>query len=385
MSGNIFNIDFDKLFKRSSPSDNKIPGITMDSDSSSDSTSVNVNKNDEYIPTCPNGKESPFLDNYIPQKKTNSPKDSQILEMGNQKYTPKTPSPISKTVSRKKAIDDEKNTDTTDKNVVDILKKTKTPIKRRNSIPTFMDVKKIKNNSIKNEKPPAVGQAQSISKKASSNIEIRDNVVILRKLEKKNTFDINIGIPLKYFNCVVPIFHKGLRVDLFVKRSNEDTLWATINVKNIENITVPVDILKIVNIDEKIIKNLNFRMNNTIKFTESILSEDSDKNFKIFKESGLIRIGQEETNSNQISNDKNLYANARIELKKNITYIFELSLNVIFTRNYVNVYSENYRCNLYCQKNNNYLVCLVINVMNHHIIENGDKLMQNTLSIKEKC
>lgn len=191
--------------------------------------------------------------------------------------------------------------------------------------------------------------------------------------EKKNNFDINIGMPVNFYCNLVPIFSKGIRLELFVKRNNEESLFANVTIRNSDNVALPAPIFKIVNVDENIIQNLNVQLNNNLKFVESDVCKSSDKNFKIYKEHGAIRIGRDNHPT-----DRSMYANARIELKKDFTYVFDLSLNIIFVRNYVNVQSDMYKCNLYCREDNNYLACLVINVLGNHTIEIGDKLMHNT-------
>ena len=216
----------------------------------------------------------------------------------------------------------------------------------------------------------------------TSMIKISDEAIWLVKLPKKSVFDVNIHMPVKYFKNILPIFNKGVRTDIFVQRDKQETMWANISIKNTESIKLPLSIYKIVSVDENIINNLPISMNNNVKFVEPVLNNNSDKNNKIFDESGIIRIGlttgsspDTTTNGSTNSQQKDLYANARIELKKNITYIFNLSLNVVFAKNYINVNSDCFKCSLHSRSDNNYLVCLVINVIENFTIENGTKLM----------
>lgn len=204
------------------------------------------------------------------------------------------------------------------------------------------------------------------------NFEIINDLVILLKCVK-TSFDINTQIPMKYYKNMVPIFNKGIRNDIFVKREHSDNLWLNINIKNIDMIKMPIAIYKIINVDDDIINNLKIRMNNIINFTTlSINNELSDKNYQIFDESGIIIINDEENNKDKGS----LYMNARIELKKNVTYIFNLSLNIMFYKNFINIQSEYYKCSLQSRNDNNYLACLVINALNNYTLENNVKLMQ---------
>lgn len=219
-----------------------------------------------------------------------------------------------------------------------------------------------------------------------SSIEFKDEIIWLTNIPKKNMFDVNLQLDSKYYKNILPIFNKGIRLELFVQRDKNDLIWSNVSIKNIECIRLPIAIYKIVNVDENIINNLNTNMNNSVKFKESILNTSSDKNYKIYDESGIIRLGKldygqtgvgDNVAAADIKNDKSLYANARIELKKNITYVFNLSLNVIFAKNYINVQSEHFKCSLHCRTDNNYLLCLVVVVACNYTIENGMKLMHN--------
>ena len=232
-------------------------------------------------------------------------------------------------------------------------------------------------------------------------IEITNDIVYLTRINKKSSFDVNLQIPLKYYKNVMPIFNKGIKLDLFVQRENSENLWTNVTIKNTDGLKIPIPIYKIVNVDENIIKNLNLVLNNTVEFKESILSSKSDKNYKIYDESGIIRIGSSDvvatiaTKSNVNSSNSiatkntvttntiklnSLYSNARIELKKNCTYVFNLSLNIIFARNFINIQTEHFRCSLNCREDNHYLACLVITCTENHTIENGVCLMQNIQS-----
>lgn len=224
-----------------------------------------------------------------------------------------------------------------------------------------------KTSAVPKRSPPILG--------AGSLIEITNDVVYLTRLHKKNTFDINLQIPIKYYKNVLPIFNKGVKLDLFVQREKSDNLWSSVSIKSgsgLDNPKIPIAIYKIVNVDDKIIHNLNVAMNNNIAFTEPFLNAQSDKNYKIYDESGIISVG-----SSAESTDKSLYTNARIELKKNVVYVFNLSLNVIFARNYINIQYEKFHCHLYSRSDNNYLACLVITVLDNYTIENGVCLMQH--------
>lgn len=233
-------------------------------------------------------------------------------------------------------------------------------------------------------------------------IEITNDIVYLTRINKKSSFDVNLQIPLKYYKNVMPIFNKGIKLDLFVQRENSENLWTNVTIKNTDGLKIPIPIYKIVNVDENIIKNLNLVLNNTVEFKESILSSKSDKNYKIYDESGIIRIGSSDvatiaskSNGNSSSSSiatkttatttnttklNSLYSNARIELKKNCTYVFNLSLNIIFARNFINIQTEHFKCSLNCREDNHYLACLVITCTENHTIENGVCLMQNIQS-----
>ena len=231
-------------------------------------------------------------------------------------------------------------------------------------------------------------------------IEITNDIVYLTRIHKKSSFDVNLQIPLKYYKNVMPIFNKGIKLDLFVQRENSENLWTNVTIKNTDGLKIPIPIYKIVNVDENIIKNLNLVLNNTVEFKESILSSKSDKNYKIYDESGIIRIGSSDvatiaSKSNGSSSSSvtkttvtttnttklnSLYSNARIELKKNCTYVFNLSLNIIFARNFINIQTEHFKCSLNCREDNHYLACLVITCTENHTIENGVCLMQNIQS-----
>ncbi|WBR61497.1 hypothetical protein [Drosophila suzukii associated hytrosavirus 1] len=351
-----------------------------DSDSSSDDsipehtnfikTKKNDHKDEEYIPTCPSGILQDVLNSYVPS--------------GSPQYHPKSPTPPKSKPHHSPAVKSP--------TPVPKVEKKKAPPKRRNSMSVAsmqkMDAKRVKHfvESMSPPPPPtpvttSKAQTPPVSKsKSVSFIEIKNDTVLLTRLQKKNSFDINLQIPIKYYKNVMPIFNKGIRMDLFVQREKSDNLWTNVTVKNFDGTQMPIAIYKILNVDENIVNNLALSMNNRIKFKESTLNVKSDKNYKIYDESGIIRIGlaiDNDEDEDRTVQDKCLYANARIELKKNITYVFNLSLNVIFARNYVNVQSEFYKCSLNSREDNNYLTCLVITVLENYTIENGEKLMHH--------
>ena len=240
---------------------------------------------------------------------------------------------------------------------------------------------------IKNTKSTSPKNTTSVSTNIgvgsqSSIIKISEDVICLIKMPKKNLIDVNLHVPVKYFKNVLPIFNKGVRTELFVQKDKQETIWTNISIKNSDNIKLPLSIYKIFTVDDNIINNLNISMNNTMKFVDPTLNSNSDKNYKIFDESGIIRVGHPSSsgqgdNISSFSQQRDLYANARIELKKNITYVFNLSLNVIFAKNYINVNSDCFKCSLHSRNDNNFLTCLVLNVVENFTIENGTKLMHN--------
>lgn len=390
--------EFKKLFKGSSTSNSssnnnntgsnniKIPGInTNDSDDTSSDASgadhssigflktkkIAAKDDEEYVPTCSTGILQDVLNSYVPS--STSPKYSRSDNAATGEHQRhKSPPPPAPPVSG--------------------ADKKKPPPKRRNSLSAAaihkMDAKRVKHfleESVNlvpvSPKVPSpapatksssgAGNSSAAAPPPASFVEIKNDIVYLTRLQKKSSFEVNLQIPIKYYRNVMPIFNKGIRVELFVQREKSDNLWTSVSVKNVDGAKLPIAIYKILNVDENIIKNLALGMNNNIKFKESLLSQKSDKNYKVYDESGIVRVG---------SSDKSLYANARIELKKNITYVFNMSLNVIFARNYVNVQSEFYKCALQCRDDNNYLTCLVVTVLENHTIENGEKLMHNTLA-----
>lgn len=210
-------------------------------------------------------------------------------------------------------------------------------------------------------------------------ITIEDDTLFLAEIPSKTSFNVNLQVPTKYYKNVMPIFNKGVRTELFVKNSKTSkNIWAHVSIKNTDEIQLPIAMYKIANIDSKIIDNLKSCMNNNIKFKENILNEKrSDKYTRVYNESGIIHIGNPNVNKNFDNDDEALYSNGRIDLKKNLTYVFELSLNIIFAKKYINIYNTQYNCSLYSRSDNHFLSCLVINVYENCIIEHGVRLMQN--------
>lgn len=186
-------------------------------------------------------------------------------------------------------------------------------------------------------------------------------------IPKKTTFDVNLQIPIKYTKNILPIFHKGIKLELYVQREKSDNLWSNISIKNADGLKTPIPLYKIVNVDDGIVDNLRVAMNNNIEFKETLLNERSDKNYKIYDECGIIRVGD----------DNSLYTNARIELKKHITYVFNLSLNVVFAHRFINIRTDKYKCAVHSRDDNNFLLCLLITVLDTYTIENGVKVMQH--------
>lgn len=246
--------------------------------------------------------------------------------------------------------------------------------------PLLMSTQQPRNNKQPVKMAPAPPPSSSNAIVQTTMIKISDEAIWLVKLPKKSVFDVDLHMPVKYCKNILPIFTKGVRVDLFVQKDKQETMWANVSIKNADNTKLPLPLYKIVNVDENIINNLPISMNNNVKFVESVLNGDSDKAYKIYEESGIIRIGSASSNSGDglaAVTSKDLYANARIELKKNITYVFNLSLNIVFAKNYINVHSEYFRCSLHSRNDNNYLTCLVLNVIENFTIENDTKLMHN--------
>lgn len=355
--------DFDKLFRGSSSI--KIPGIDMSDSQSSDDS--NIKSDDEYVPKP---VRSPAYNpedviSYTPQMvRMKSPTPPSEVK----KTPPKRRNSIATTEfkrpppkrERKRKLEDDKE-DKPRKRGKDEKKEppkeTKPESKPKSQVKEKSKVKPKGKVTFEDEHPP---------------VEIRENLIMLTRMFKKNTFEVNLQIPVKFFKNVMPIFHKNIKLDLFVQRENSENLWSNVNVKSADTIKTPVAIYKIVNVDDSIIDNLRISMNNNVEnFKEPILSEKSDKNCKIYNESGVIRFG---------GSDQSIYSNARIELKKNLTYVFELSLNVIFARRYVNVQAEHYRCTMCSREDNNFLACVVIAATDNCTIENGVKLMHNTLA-----
>lgn len=174
----------------------------------------------------------------------------------------------------------------------------------------------------------------------------------------------------------MPIFNKGVKAEIFVYPGHDrnDSMRLNINIKNTDGVKFPIAIYKIINIEDKIINNLNVGMNNKYDSCDLVPNNKSDKNYKIYDESGIIRVGKDDS---QQTDDKHLYITARMEIKKNITYVFNTSMNAIFARQYINIQNESYKCSLNSRNDNKYLVCLVITALENHIIENGVQLMYN--------
>lgn len=364
--------EFNKLFKKSSSrKSNKIPGIGhSDSESSSDSrdsdhiqqmTNENnknkQNEDHEYIPTglsiVVNSPQ--YIPERLPTFETRRPITPTLSPVHSKtKTSPLCSPPIC------------------NKDVKQI-----SATKRRNSISAVaVSTKKstegkriktdTKNEMNENKKTASIQKVQQQQQPLSSMVEIKDSIIYLVHKPKKTLFSINLQIPIKYMKNILPIFHKGIKLDLFVQHENSDNLWANISMKSIDNHKIPIPLYTIINVDEQIINNIRVAMNNSIEFKEVILNKISDKNFKIYDECGIICIHDE---------DKSLYSNGRIELKKNITYIFNTSLNIMFAHRYINVQAEKYKCTICSRNDNNFLTCLIITVTEAHIIENGIKLM----------
>ncbi len=374
--------DFDKLFQRKNSSAAaaantvKIPGIDMDD--SSHSSSSSSSEPSSPVNSSSNKRNAGSADEeYIPQALTDSPPSvpQPYIPQGLKSPTP----PVVNERPKPKR-----------RNSVAVVKRVKFdlppppppstpqgPLSKRQkreaaaSQPTIVPPM-VKPGMLSAPPPPS----PSTSQQNSLPVEIRDNMIFLTRLHKKNSFEINLQVPIKYYKNVMPIFHKNVRLELFVQREKSDNLWSSVSVKNSDSIKTPLPIFKIVNVDDAVVDNLRLVLNNSFDNSpankEPKLNEKSDKNYKIYNESNVVRIGA--------GNDQSIYSNARIELKKNITYVFRLSLNVIFARFYVNVQAEHYRCTICSRDDNNFLACLVITPSDNCTIENGVKLMHNIRS-----
>lgn len=364
-------MEFNKNFKRSAV---KIPGVNSDisSDESmmediprpkihkisrahtinnnnniAKNNDVGGNEDEEYVPKCLSETTSSYnVDSYVPYQKsptydctTNNTNNNAAVAVDKFNVRPKSPvmpppQVTSKTMSSSASERSEQKS---------------TKISKRRASKMEMQQQQV---------PHPV-------------VNIEDDIVYITMFQK-NTYDVNLQISPKYFKDIMPIFNKGVRTDLYVQLEKSDTIWCNVVIKSTDGLKSRLAIYKIINIDDKIIPNLNVGMNNVIAFKESILSSKSDKNYKIYEESGVICVGGPDDLSN-----KDLYINARMEIKKNITYVFNTSLNAIFARQYINVQNEFYTCSLNSRDDNKYLLCLVITAMDNHIIENGVKLMHN--------
>lgn len=381
ISSNNFQtgMEFDKNFKKPSI---KIPGLD-DSDTSSDDSGaensfLSAKKNtwgsitnefdnsrmvedEEYTPTCSKAMKNIATYRPAPTSPTYDP-----LNKDDEKYEAKSPVTSKKMSPPPPHISINGNVCQQNEK-----KKQKSLPKRRNSI-AIISNSSSSSHILKTERKKMKLDNKETTTTTTSNpnlsiINIKDDTIFITRYQKKNSYDINLQISLKYFKNIMPIFNKGVKVDLFAHREKSDNIWCNVILKNTENMKFPLAIFKIINIDENIISNLNVGMNNSIKFKESVLNTKSDKNYKIYDESGVIQIGD----------NKDLYIISRIELKKNMTYVFNTSLNAIFARQYINIQNEFYKCSLYSRDDNKYLLCLVINVFDNYIIENGVRLMQN--------
>lgn len=384
-------IEYNKNFKKSAIN---IPGLDNFESSSDESMADSsfLKKRKICTPSVSDNNGSPEDEEYVPNYAAETVPDAV-------KYTPSVISPKynngdeQKDTSKKhepRSPTPEIKTKKTSENVPNIQKKEKSAPKRRSSVlnPSAVSKKKVETTIVKHNSQNTQSSANTSSSQQStpnvvsttttstSYIEIKDDTIFVVKPHKKNSYDINLNIPLKYFKSIMPVFNKGIKVDIFYNADKEkcNTIWSNISIKHSDNLKFPIAIYKIVNIDDKIINNLNVSMNNCNKSKEYVLSNKSDKNYKIFEESGIICIGCE-NNDGDMATDKDIYITARLELKKNTTYVFNTSINVIFSRFYLNIQNEYYKCSLNSREDNKYLICLVIVAMENHIIENGVKLM----------
>lgn len=354
--------EFNKLFQKSSTRIN-IPGVNpSDSeDSSDDYNHRNKDKgNDEYVPVCMSTSEN--TPKYIPDKLSGFEARRPLSPL------PSEPTQVTRPQSQSPVHSPPPPTTTT---THDKKSSSKSNIKRRNSNITTSNNRKTTADSKRvkiaaNEHTNTITADHKRNQMSIALIEIKNAIIYLVYIPKKNAFDVNLQIPIKYMKNILPIFHKGIKLDIFVQHENSDHIWANVSIKNGDNIKTPVPLYKMVNIDDGIIDNIRIAMNNNMEFKETALNEKSDKNYKIYDECGIICIGD----------DNSLYTNGRIELKKNITYVFNTSLNIMFGHRYINVQSDKYKCTVCSRDDSNFLICVVITVLDNHTIENGIKLLQ---------
>lgn len=370
----------------------------------SDHLNSNKNSDNEYNPLNNTKINLEAIDKYIPQKTIPSSPNYNNIENTSFKYTPRSPQPVTpekiltekvvvpKAPKKRNAVPDEKKREikrklfhkpSTSSAAVAVDIAVKTPIKK--------DL----NNKIKpNESTTTLKKPTNVSKKNSSSpppppppsqplettiMEIKNDIVYINRLPKKNSFDMNTQIPLKFLKNVMQIFNKNIRTELFSQVDTSGNIWANVSIKNPDNIKFPVALFKVINIDENILENFKKQPTNDIAFNDFVLNNESDKNIKVYDEnSGIITIGNPKNDK-----DDSIYINGRFELKKNITYMIKLSLNVIFARNYISTKSNYYKCSLMSREDNNYLLCLVLTATENHIIEYGVKLMQDINFLKK--
>lgn len=229
----------------------------------------------------------------------------------------------------------------------------------------------IDNNTKNGNAGFSVDKIQAINTKVKYiDVDAQHNDILLCALPRKTSSEINLFLPHEYANKLIPVYNKDVRAFVCMVE-NDENLHVHLNFKNFEDVHLPLKLFKIMDIDDNILKYLMATQstsnldNPPIK--ELVEMKMSDRYFKFYDVSSAIGFGE----------DHSIITCARLELKKNVNYIFRIPLNAIFFFTYFTIFNRNYKSSLMVRNDNDYLCALVINCYENCIIETGVKLLKH--------